>query len=254
VLAGLGGGALAAAGLAWLAPAPAVAPAAGGAAAALAIAALPRLGWVAATAGLVAWLALTGAAGVAVLVVAAALPPALLLRGSGPLWPVPALAPVLGLAALAGAWPALAGQARRAWWRAALGALGLWWLLLAETLTGVRLALGAAPGVEPRDAWAASVDRAGDDALGPVLAGGGLVLAVVWALAAAVLPVVVRGRTFAVDLVGATVWAAALGSATQAVAAALAWPDGPPTMRGLVAGAVAAGAVAVAARASRGEA
>jgi hypothetical protein len=56
---------------------------------------------------------------------------------------------------------------------------------------------------------------------------------------------VVRGRLFAPDLVGATAWAAGLGSATQAVA---------PGMRGLVAGAVAAGGVAVAARASRGKA
>jgi hypothetical protein len=252
VVAGLGGGALAAAGLAWLGPAPAVAPVAGGAAAALAIALLPRAGWVAATAGLAAWLALTGAAGVAVLVVAAALPTVLLLRRSGPLWPAPALAPVLGLAALAGAWPALAGQAGRAWQRAALGALGMWWLLLAEALTGRRLALGAGPGVEPRVAWEASAGRAAGDVLGPALAGGAFTLAAVWALAAALLPAVVRGRAFAVDLVGATVWAAALGSATQAVAAALVWPDGPPVMRGLVAGAVAAGAVAVAARASRG--
>jgi len=60
-----------------------------------------------------------------------------------------------------------------------------------------------------------------------------------------VLPFVVRGRVFAVDLVGATVWAAALGSATQAIA---------PGTRGLVAGAVAAGGLSVAARASRGEA
>jgi hypothetical protein len=254
VVAALGGGALAAAGLAWLGPAPAVTPVAGGAAAALAIALLPRAGWLAATAGLAAWLALTGAAGVAMLVVAAALPPVLLLGRSGPLWPAPALAPVLGLAALAGAWPALAGQAARAWQRAALGALGMWWLLLAEALSGSRLALGGGPGVEPRDAWEASAGRAAADVLAPALAGGALMLAAVWALAAALLPTLVRGRAFALDLVGATVWAAALGSATQAVAAALAWPGGPPAMRGLVAGAVAAGAVAVAARASRGEA
>jgi eukaryotic-like serine/threonine-protein kinase len=57
-----------------------------------------------------------------------------------------------------------------------------------------------------------------------------------------VLPYLVRGRVFAVDLVGATIWAAALGSATQAVA---------PEMRGLVAGAVVAGGLAVAARAIR---
>jgi hypothetical protein len=52
-------------------------------------------------------------------------------------------------------------------------------------------------------------------------------------------------------VVGATAWAAALGSATQAVADTLSWQ---PTMRGLVAGAVVAGGLAVAFAASRGEA
>ena len=70
-------------------------------------------------------------------------------------------------------------------------------------------------------------------------------------LAALALPVVVRGRVLAADVVGATAWAAALGSATQAVAGTLSWQ---PTMRGLVAGAVVAGGLAVAFAASRGEA
>ena len=72
-----------------------------------------------------------------------------------------------------------------------------------------------------------------------------------WAIAALALPVVVRGRVLAADVVGATAWAAALGSATQAVAGTLSWQ---PTMRGLVAGAVVAGGLAVAFAASRGEA
>ena len=52
----------------------------------------------------------------------------------------PPLAPLLGLAALAGAYPA-AGRARAArWWqRAGLGAAGLWWLLLAESLLDTTL-------------------------------------------------------------------------------------------------------------------
>jgi hypothetical protein len=62
----------------------------------------------------------------------------------------------------------------------------------------------------------------------------------------------VRGRAFALDLVGATAWAAGLGSASQAVVAALQWNGAAPSMRGLVAGTVAAGGLAVAARASRG--
>jgi hypothetical protein len=51
--------------------------------------------------------------------------------------------------------------------------------------------------------------------------------------------------------VGATTWAAGLGSATQAVAGALSWQ---PAMRGVVAGAVVAGGLAVAFAASRGDA
>jgi hypothetical protein len=58
----------------------------------------------------------------------------------------------------------------------------------------------------------------------------------------------------AADLVGATVWAAAAGAGTQAVAGALAWDGGPASLRGLAAGSVLAGAVAVALRALRGEA
>ena len=55
-------------------------------------------------------------------------------------------------------------------------------------------------------------------------------------------------------LVGAVVWAAALGSATQALAAATSHGATAPEMRALVAGAVVAGGLAVAARASRGAA
>jgi hypothetical protein len=229
---------LAAAALAWLTPAAgvAVAPAAGAAAAAVAVLLAPRLGWIAMACALAAW-----AGGAAALVIAvAALPTVVLLRRSGALWSVPAGAPLLGLAGLAGAWPVLAAQVARPWQRAALGALGAWWLALAEVVTGDRLALGAPPGT------ALDVER-----LDPLLTSGALALAALWAVAALALPIVVRGRLLAADVVGATAWAAALGSATQAVADTLSWQ---PTMRGLVAGAVVAGGLAVAFAASRGEA
>jgi eukaryotic-like serine/threonine-protein kinase len=193
------------------------------------------------TAALATWLAGAQRGGLAAVLVAAALPTALLLRRGGALWSTPALAPVLGIAGLAGVWPALAGQAARPWHRLALGALGGWWLVLAEAVANERLALGP-----PHDAgagtWQATVGRALDDVLLPTLTHGALLLAALWAVAALVLPVMVRGRLFAVDLVAATAWAAALGSATQAVA---------PGMRGLAAGAVAAGGLAIAARAIR---
>jgi hypothetical protein len=242
VLAAVAAGALAAAAVAWLGPAPPLPPAAAGAVAAALVAVLPRAGWIALALALATWLAADQRPGTAVLVVAAAAPTAALLRRGGPLWSAPAIAPVLGLAGLGGAWPALAGQAARPWHRLALGALGAWWLVLAEAVAGERLATGP-----PRDMgdWQRSTQHAWTDVLVPIVTNGALLVAALWALAALALPYVVRGRVFALDLVGATIWAAALGSATQAVA---------PEMRGLVAGAVAAGGLAVAARASRGEA
>jgi len=229
---------LAGSALAWLTPAADfdVAPAAGAAAAAVAVLVAPRLGWIAMACALAAW-----AGGATALVIGlAAVPTVVLLRRSGTLWSLPAGAPLLGLAGLAGAWPVLAAQVGRPWQRAALGALGCWWLVLAEVLTGDRLALGTPPGA------ALDVDR-----LDPLLTSGALALAALWAVAALALPIVVRGRVLAADVVGATAWAAALGSATQAVADTLSWQ---PTMRGLVAGAVVAGGLAVAFAASRGEA
>jgi eukaryotic-like serine/threonine-protein kinase len=242
LLAGAAAGGLVTAALAWLGPVPPLHPVVGGAAAAGAVAILPRAGWLALAVALAAWLAGASRDGVAVLVLAAALPTAVLLRRGGALWSAPALAPVLGLAGLAGAWPALAGQVARPWHRAALAALGGWWVALAEALSDGRLA-GGPPRLDP--GWEPVAGRALGDVVVPVVAHGALLLAALWALAALALPFVVRGRLFALDLVGATAWAAALGSATQAVA---------PGMRGLVAGAVAAGGLAVAARASRGEA
>jgi eukaryotic-like serine/threonine-protein kinase len=241
LLAGAAGGALTSAALAGLGPAAPLSPAAAGAGAAVLVAVLPRAGWLALAAAVAAWLADERRAGVVALVVAAALPTALLLRRGGALWSAPAAAPALGVAGLAGAWPALAGQAARPWHRLALGALGGWWLMLAEALADDRLALGP-PRAAGAPGWQAGAGRALDDVLLPTLTHGALLVAAVWALAALVLPVVVRGRVFAIDLVGATAWATALGSATQAVA---------PGMRGLVAGAVAAGGLAVAARAIR---
>jgi eukaryotic-like serine/threonine-protein kinase len=237
-LAALAAAGLAAGGVAWLTPRAGVevSPAAAAAGAAGAVLVLPRLGWIATVAALAAW---SSGPTAAVLCLAAA-PTVALLRRSGGLWSLPAGAPLLGVVGLAGAWPALAGQAARPWHRAALGALGCWWLMLAEILSGARLAFGAPP-----DAALTGTH------LLPVLTSGVLALAALWAAAAVLLPVLVRGHALAADVVGATTWAAGLGSATQAVAGALSWQ---PAMRGVVASAVVAGGLALVAAASRGDA
>ena len=97
---------------------------------------LPRLGWLAAALAVPVLLTAGGEsrAGAAVLIAMAALAPPLLLRSDGRAWALPAAAPLLGLVGLAGAYPALAGRAPRWSARLALGALGAWWLVLAEPL------------------------------------------------------------------------------------------------------------------------
>jgi tRNA A-37 threonylcarbamoyl transferase component Bud32 len=236
-----GAGALTAAALAWLGPPPPVPAPAGGALAAAAVLLLPLLGWLAAAASLATWLA--------VVVAVAALPALERLRRAPVLLSAPAGAPVLGLAALAAAWPAVAGQAPRAGARAALALLGCWWLLLAEVAAGDRLLLGPPPGASPTAEWRTSAGDALAHAVWPVVASGGLLVGLVWAVAAVLLPLVVRGRAFALDLVGAVAWAAATAAATQALTGILTWDGRAPAVRGAVAGAALAGAIAVAARA-----
>ncbi len=127
------------------------------AAAGIAVAVLPRAGWLALGVAGVGWLVLGGESGAALLLALALAPVPSLLRRSPWLWTAPALAPVLGALGLAVAFPALAGRgALGAWPRAALGALGLWWLALAEPLYDTRLLFGAAPGTGPRAAWEGS--------------------------------------------------------------------------------------------------
>jgi hypothetical protein len=241
--------ALAAGALVWLGPDPPLQAFAGAGIAGAAVLLLPRLGWLLMVAVLLAWLAVV-APGVALLVAIAVAPVPLLLPRRGTAWSAAALAPLLGAAGLAGAWPALAGQAARWPARAALGALGGWWLALAEALTSHRLVSGPASGVSPRGTWEGSALLAVRDAIWPLLSAGALALAALWALAAVLLPILVRGRSAALDIVGAAAWAATLAAATQAISDALLLH--PP--RGLVVGALGAGVIAIAARALRGRA
>jgi hypothetical protein len=230
--------ALAAAGLAaaasTLVPEPAVTPLAAAGAAALAVAALPRIGWIACVTALAVLLA-GDRPGAAVVILCGA-PVVALIRGSGHAWSLPAAAPLLGLAGLAGAYPALAGRAARWWQRAGLGAAGLWWLLLAEPLLDATLLSGTGA---PRG-WEDGAGLALDRVLGPPVTSGLILLAALWALAALLLPWLVRGRYAGADLVAASAWAAGLGAGSAALAE---WA-GVAEPRGLVAGAIAAGALA----------
>ena len=248
VIAAVAAGALTGAALAALGPEPPLQPAAAAALAAGIVLLLPRIGWLLTAAVVLTWLVVP-APGIALLAACALAPVPVLLARRGPVWSLPAAAPLLGVAGLAGAWPALAGQAARWPARAALGALGGWWVGLAEVLTSNRLMLGTPGEVLGRAVWQPSALEASQHALWPLVAGGGLGLAALWGLAAVLLPLLVRGRSAALDLVGVAAWASALAAATQALSEALVLA--PP--RGLVAGAIAGGLVAVGARAVGGQ-
>jgi hypothetical protein len=206
------------------------------AAAGATVALLPRGGWLGLGLVGIGWLVVSGQSGAALLLALALAPVPSLLRRAPWLWSAPALAPVLGAIGLAVAFPALAGRCATAWQRAALGALGLWWLALAEPLYGTRLLLGPAAGTRPRAGWEGSPPDAITHALLPLLGGRGLLLAGVWALAAAAVPWVARGPSLIARALGAIAWATALVAATGVLGA----QAGPPATASLLAGAAAA--------------
>jgi eukaryotic-like serine/threonine-protein kinase len=241
-------GALAWAALAGLTPAPPVAPPLAAAAAIVLVALLPRVGWLAAATAVVVALALGPAPrpGAALLVAALALGSPLLLPADGRAWSLPAAAPLLGLAGLAGAYPALAGSVPRWTERAALGALGAWCVVLAEPLLGRALVFGAAPATPPRPDFDGAPGIVASDVIATACSSGALALALIWAGAALVLPWVVRGRSLPADVVGASAWAAAVAAAAAALGARLGDRVGQVEPRGLAAGAVVSGALALA--------
>ncbi|HEX4735167.1 MAG TPA: serine/threonine-protein kinase [Thermoleophilaceae bacterium] len=187
-------------------------------AAALAVALLPRLGWVATVIGLCAWLASAdvGEEGTAAYVVAACLPVPVLLPRAPAWWSVPGFAPLLGLAGAPGAYVAIAGQALTWPRRLALGALGSFWIALAgDTLADLqKFALTTAT----------------------------------FAVAAALLPVLVRGLRLAMDLVAAGVWAGALYAALLGIERL---PGSGADTRAAAVGAACAAVIAVTAAAIR---
>jgi serine/threonine protein kinase len=229
----------------------------------------PRLGWLAATLALCTWQLADGRPGIALLALCAVAPLVALVRRPGPRWLAPALAPALGLAGLAGAFPALAGQAARWRSRALLGALGYWWLCLAELpLDGGR---GRDLWLDPPPlgrwaSWEGSLSTAAAHAIAPLLSLALLLGAALWAAAAVLLPVIVRGRSAMLDALAATLWAAVLAAAAgpldhgfpldSAARSGLGWAGlglgGAQAPRGDLLGAALGVLLAVAARALRG--
>jgi hypothetical protein len=168
----------------------------------------PRLGWVALAACGCGALAIAGHTGAALLLLCALAPTPLLLAGSPWLWSLAALAPALGLIGLAPAFPAIAARiggsspARRA----GLALAGFWWLAVAEPLLGHRLLLGIPASARARAGWLDRPAAAFDHVLLPLLRLDRLANALVWAVAAIVLP-----------------WAMARARGWWRVALALAW-------------------------------
>jgi hypothetical protein len=231
-----------------LGPEPAFSPAAAAAAAALAVALLPRIGWLITVAGLCAWLVGPDAdrQGTALVLAAAAAPIPFLLPRAGLLWSVPVLAPLLGTVALAPVFVGVAALAPTPWRRAGLAAAGFIWLAVGEVVTGESLLFGVPDGALPRGDWEGSISAAASDALGPLASGPALAPAVVWGAFAVLLPLVVRGRWLAVDLVGAGLWALGLVVAHIALGDMLAATTALDEARGMVAGSVGAALAVIA--------
>lgn len=176
-----------------------------------------RRWWWAAALSAIVLQALLGEDALALLFLAGALPLLALPRRTTLAPALALLAPALGTVGLAGAFPALAGQARGWLDRAAIALLGAWWTItLQPAASGLLWAWPPHPRHPPHlrsDAGATAALRVLRAALVPATAE---VLAV-WALAAVLLPWLVRGRRPLRDLSAAIVWSALLAGGTGAV-------------------------------------
>ena len=246
-LAGLAAGGLVLGALEGLGPEPSFSAAAAAGVAALAVALLPRSGWILAMIGVCAWFVSPEAdrQGTALVLAAAAAPVPFLLPRAGLLWSVPVFAPLLGTVALAPAFVGVAALAPTAWRRAGLAAAGFLWLALGEAVSGQALLFGSPDGTTPRPDWEGSISAAISDVLQPLVTTPALAPMVVWAAFAALLPLVVRGRWLALDLIGAGLWVAGLATAQLALGNALAADVALDAPRGAISGAIVAAVVVV---------
>ncbi len=130
---------------------------------------------------------------------------------AGASWPLGAVAVGLGGVSLAGGWPALAARASGAWHRAALGAVGWAWTLGAGVLVGHGLYTRLPSGLPSN--WRGSLTSTLDHVFPRILTPGLLAPALLWALAAMVLPWL-ASRWRAAHVILITVWSAGLASGT----------------------------------------
>jgi eukaryotic-like serine/threonine-protein kinase len=250
--------ALAAAGAAFVAAwlfSHAVAPSALGPAAAaliagLAVAAVPRSGWLLLTFVVAVLLLAGGRPGAALVIAPAALVPVLLMPRRAVGWPLAAGAPALALVGLAGGWPAIAARAATPWRRAALGATGWIWLAMAAPIANYDLYAHRPAGTPGSSAWMPSLHDTAADVLAPLLSTGWLLGAALWGIAAAALPALTARTSPAVAVVLVTMWTATLVSATATVLA-LSHPRGAGMPATAVLGAVFGAVVALAPVAAR---
>lgn len=194
-----------------------------------------QLARVAALAGIsafVAFLAVIAGRPGAALVAAALLVPVPLLLARPIHWPLPALAPILGLLGLAPLYPALAALAPTARRRIGLGMLGWAWLAVAESVLDKSLLFAT---LDPAPAgWTASASIAAQDVLLGLLAPAALLAALVWGGAAALLGYLLRGRMIALELLGVLVWAAGLVVVHRLLAGGAEAPPAAPLAIGAI--------------------
>lgn len=186
--------------------------------------ALPKIAWTIAALALAVSQLASGRAGLALLLLAGALPLLLAMpRKAGFSWLAVALCPALGLAGLACAYPAIAARPASPRLRAALGAVGFWWLCLAQlplgrllspavALLGLKGVSGRPVGgvaLAPAAAWEGSLTSAAH-ALAPLIGVPSLACAALWALGALLLPALLRGVSPFVDVAIATAWSVAM--------------------------------------------
>ncbi|MGI8711705.1 MAG: hypothetical protein ACR2NR_00650, partial [Solirubrobacteraceae bacterium] len=205
---------------------------------------LPRLGWAAITVTLCAGAIIQHHSGAALVIAIAALVPVVLMPARPSAWPLSAVAPALGLIGLAGAWPAIASRARGPSQRAALGAVGWVWLLLAGALSGQTLYLPHISGAPLPSVWIGSLQQTTTHLLSVDISAGVLAPAIVWAVAAMIAPWLVRGQAPVLDVFRVFVWSALLVSATSAAVVIVHGSDAvgsaPTAVLGAAAGAVVA--------------